>query len=235
MKLPFAVSVLVLSCGSAFAADLPSPAPPPPPPVPVFSWTGAYIGGEVGYVTGDSKSSYPIAGPTGYMRFDPEGLFGGVYGGFNYQFYGNIVLGVEGDIDDGDATGGDFYHEIPTGSLPTDTGKGNLSWFGSARARLGYSMGQFLPYVTGGVALADYRNTFYAQTNQAFTGSFDHDQVGWTAGLGLDYAITDHVIARMEYRYADYGKVTDTAATPISVHSTDLSTNDLRVGLAYKF
>ncbi len=39
------VSVIALT-GSAFAADL---APPPPPPVPIFTWTGAYIGGQIGY------------------------------------------------------------------------------------------------------------------------------------------------------------------------------------------
>ena len=33
------------------AADLPSPAPPPVylPPVPIFTWTGIYVGGQIGY------------------------------------------------------------------------------------------------------------------------------------------------------------------------------------------
>jgi outer membrane immunogenic protein len=44
--------------GSAFAADLGPPPPPPPvylPPPPIFTWTGIYIGGQVGY-------AWPVAG-----------------------------------------------------------------------------------------------------------------------------------------------------------------------------
>jgi outer membrane immunogenic protein len=44
-------ALTVLLGGSALAADLRRPAPaytPPPPPPPVFSWTGFYIGGNLG-------------------------------------------------------------------------------------------------------------------------------------------------------------------------------------------
>jgi hypothetical protein len=46
-------SLLIGICAAAFAAapaiaaDLPLKAPPPPP-VPVFSWTGLYIGANIG-------------------------------------------------------------------------------------------------------------------------------------------------------------------------------------------
>ena len=42
-------ALTVLFGGSALAADLRRPAyTPPPPPPPVFSWTGFYIGGNLG-------------------------------------------------------------------------------------------------------------------------------------------------------------------------------------------
>src|SRR6516162_2915113 len=46
-------ALLTLVSGSAMAADLGRPAPAPvytkaPPPVPVFTWTGFYIGGNIG-------------------------------------------------------------------------------------------------------------------------------------------------------------------------------------------
>ena len=49
-KIFLATSALViLSVGSAYAADLrPAPRPAPPPPPPVANWTGFYIGGNLG-------------------------------------------------------------------------------------------------------------------------------------------------------------------------------------------
>jgi opacity protein-like surface antigen len=46
----------------------------------------------------------------------------------------------------------------------------------------------------------------------------DGRSTGWTAGVGVDYAITESAVARIEYRY--------TNRVPIS---------DLRAGIAYKF
>lgn len=231
------VSTLV-SAHAAFASDLPTrkPAPALPPPPAAFNWTGFYIGAEVGGAWGQSRSNYPIAGPAGYLPFDPSGAFGGLYAGYNYQFAGNFVVGAEGDVNYGDIRHGTTYHVSTGGTFPTDTGEGDERWFGSARARLGYALDRFLPFVTGGVAIAEYKNTLVAGTNPLFSGSYDHTLVGWTIGGGLEYAIASNLTLRAEYRYADYGHVTDTAAgTPRSVHTTDLSTNDVRIGLAYKF
>ena len=73
---------LATLAGSAFAADLPSRrAPPvyaPPPPIPVFSWTGLYIGGQVGYQFGRSNAlAYDVLGNTGAARPPPNRLVGG--------------------------------------------------------------------------------------------------------------------------------------------------------------
>ena len=50
--------------GSAFAADLPSRAPPPVyvPPAPVFTWTGVYVGGQIGYAWGQSDPTISDGG-----------------------------------------------------------------------------------------------------------------------------------------------------------------------------
>ena len=43
--------------GSAFAADL---APPPVyvPPAPIFTWTGFYVGGQIGYGWGQNNGNF---------------------------------------------------------------------------------------------------------------------------------------------------------------------------------
>src|SRR6516164_9909605 len=51
-------ALVVLAATSAGAADMYArPAyTPPPPPLPVYSWTGLYFGGNVGYSWGQSKN-----------------------------------------------------------------------------------------------------------------------------------------------------------------------------------
>ena len=76
----------------ALAADLPVKAPryAPPPPAPVFSWTGFYIGGNVGYSWGDPNTDFnadpvtviiaapaTIPGFVGSESVKPKGIIGG--------------------------------------------------------------------------------------------------------------------------------------------------------------
>ena len=87
----------------AIAADLPSRVEPVAPVayVPAFSWTGFYVGGELGwiqttpnYTTGALLLGAPFAVTAGS---DKNGLTYGILAGYNYQV-GQLVLGVEGDF-----------------------------------------------------------------------------------------------------------------------------------------
>ena len=91
--------------GSAVAADLPSrkEAPAYVPPVPAFSWTGFYIGGDVGAAWATTTASpnwlygnnyYGMSNPS----LNSSGFMGGGYVGYNYQLNQNFVVGLEGDI-----------------------------------------------------------------------------------------------------------------------------------------
>jgi outer membrane immunogenic protein len=97
---------------------------------PVFSWTGFYFGGHIGY--GWGEANVPAAG----VVFDIDGFLGGAQLGYNWQVSPNWVFGIETDISASDIGAAGF----------------NVDWFGTTRLRLGYSWDRMLLYVTGGLA-----------------------------------------------------------------------------------
>lgn len=189
-------------------------------------WSGLYAGALIGYDR--SQSTYRgLAALAPYVPLNPSGTVPWVYAGYNFQF-GRTVLGIEGDIVLSNIRGGGSLIDR-LGKVHSDfqvTSKLDNAW--SVRGRLGFAFGNFLPYVTAGVAGADYSHTVHFSGQQrVFDGTF----ASWTAGAGLEYALTDHVIFRTEYRYTPYGQAT-------SIHSpsntVDLSVYEARAGVAFK-
>lgn len=217
-KLLLALSLSLLA-SSAFAADAIIPEA-----APVFSWTGGYIGLQAGYAWGNGNIDQ-ISGP-GFVDTDPNGFLGGVYAGYNYQMSNNIVIGAELDVvyANVDGSGPIFLAPgVPSGFDATE----ELNWSGAARLRLGYAVDRFLPYIAGGVAFGDVDNS-----SSAGGPSFGDTFTGWTIGVGLDYAMTDNLLLRGEYRYTDFGSESFGGLIDADV---DLKTNEVRLGIAYKF
>lgn len=212
-----AASLLVSS--SAFAADVVSEAPIVEQPI-VFSWTGAYVGGQIGYGWGQSD----LDSDFGSTSFDPDGFLGGVHAGYNYQFSNNVVLGIEADVDYSDMDGdGDF-------DVAGFSGSSELDWQGSVRARLGYAYDRVLPYLTGGVAFGKYEHRI---SDGVDSFSDDDTYVGWTIGAGLEYAMTDNWTVRGEYRYTDFGDQDFNFGG--ADYNVDLQTHAVKLGVSYKF
>lgn len=247
MKISAAALAIFLSPTLAYAADLaPQPVEPIAPVVAPFSWTGFYGGIQAGYTRGKSDYSnyWTATGEWDYKgKFNANGFTAGLYAGYNYQFQNNLVLGVEGDINydslkgSGRARGNlDFSHGDP---LPVASYKqeAELKWDGSVRLRVGYAMDRFLPYITGGFAFGKYDYSPKWDKDGSLRYSSTH--TGWTVGAGLEYAVTDNLIARVEYRYADYGKKNyfdyATSAGGNYTDRIDLKTHTIRAGLSYKF
>ena len=232
--LKFALLASLAIATPTLAADL-SPQSAQPE---AYNWSGIYVGAQAGYVWGNSTydgAGSPAGPPFNSTSVNPKGGFGGAFVGYNYQFDGNYVVGVEADVNFADAKSdhGVFVGAIPL--PPSIFASSDLKWFGSSRLRAGYAFDRFLPYVTGGIAFAKYSAA--ANFGGGFTSEISDTRVGWTIGGGLEYAMTDNLIGRVEYRYSDYGRQSLSApfSFPGQAVRLDLNTNDVRVGLSYKF
>ena len=240
------ISALALTV-PVLAADL----PPPPPPVPVFSWTGIYLGGQIGYGWGDNTGGVSAATPGGLtgggiLLGDAQGVIGGAHIGYNIQI-NQWVLGVEGAVDGTNMTKSALVAiNDPTGATPGGSVSSNVQsdLQGSVRARAGFAWDRLLIYGTAGVAFANFSSDINISVTDA-TGSYWADSnpttthTGWTAGGGAEYSINDHWSVRGEYRYSDFGHLVDSPAslTLGLGYSANrrLQQNQVEFGFSYRF
>lgn len=197
----------LLLAGAAEAADIEV--------VASHDWSGPYAGVQAGYGWGEAEANTEIDNNVIIVgsRSDPidldageegsiavEGVLGGLHAGYNLQ-WDNLVLGVEGDAELADIDG-------DTDVLPDATDPAfarqekEYDWLASLRLRAGYAMDRVLVYATGGLAFGDVDMSFSLND-----GSFSEQQTetafGWTVGGGVEYALTDALSLRVEYRYTD--------------------------------
>ncbi len=107
-------------------------------------------------------------------------------------------------------------------------------WTGATRVRVGFSAGRVMPYIAGGVAYGQFQDILSTVITggEPFNRTSDvtKTMIGYTLGGGVDFAMTDHLVVRAEYRYSDFGKKKFKDEIEVKY-----KTNDFRAGIAYKF
>jgi outer membrane immunogenic protein len=207
----------------AVAADINPPPPPPAYAPPLFTWTGLYLGGQIGYAWGtDTVTVIPVGFGT---NFTPNGVVGGGHIGYNLQL-NQFVAGIEGDIE-----GTGISRTFSPGGVIYNT---SVSAQGSIRARLGLAFDRVLVYATGGGEFAGFDTTVTAIASDQSSQT----RAGWTVGGGVEYAVTPNWSIRAEYRFADFGDFTQPTplifgfGSSVNHHETE---NAVRAGFSYKF
>jgi outer membrane immunogenic protein len=237
-------AIAALAAMPAFAADT-GAAAPPPDPAHADSWTGFYVGALAGYGFGDNKSTFsgfdagdtpPAQSPNG------RGVVAGGEAGYNYQF-GQFVGGVEGDLSYTDmrdrATGVSTFGVV-------QSVKQNINWLGTVRARLGaVPIDRLLLFADGGAAFGgvSVSSNLNPGVNCAATscgsGSASGTKVGWTAGAGAEYALSDQFSLKAEYLFVDLGRKSVTYPVTLAVSqsttSSQFQAHIIRFGLNYRF
>jgi outer membrane immunogenic protein len=226
------IAVAALSSASALAADLPRKAPAYiPPPPPPMTWTGCYIGGNIGGAFGHAS----VTGTAGEASTDNTGFAGGGQVGCDYQFSGGFVIGLR-DMFDGSTNS-------KSGTLPSGVvANFNNQWFDTLTGRIGYAVvPNMLFYFQGGAAWAHTSTDF--SFNGVGIGSTDNTRTGWTVGGGLEWMFQPHWSAFLEGNYMDFGSNSGTVVTPVgtacavpgcsvSTHATEAT---VLLGLNYRF
>jgi outer membrane immunogenic protein len=264
-QLALIVSLLALSAVGASAADMATPptyTKAAPMPVAVgYDWSGPYLGASVGgrWSKSDWTSTcldsctplyftlrLPNDNPA---NFDSSTVRAGAYFGYNWQLSRNWIWGLEGDFAWGDSKSTHIgipgaYTTFPGSFTTNDPTSVRETWDGSARLRLGYAIAPTLMlYGTGGAAFqrVELNTTCFATSDWCVANrneTYSTVKAGWTVGAGLEGVISGNWIGRLEYRYADYGKINhDFFPGTIDdiVMNESLRTHTVSVGIAYKF
>ncbi len=230
--------IAIAAAGAADAAPMPMPVP--------YSWTGFYVGGQIGGGWARTSSSFsgfdagdtsPAVSPNG------AGLIVGGQLGYNRQF-GFWLAGVETDIA-GAFIGGNASSVSPNTffTVPTEQ---DINWFGTLRGRLGIlPTDRLLVFATGGLAYGGVTVSSVSLavggncvTSSCGSGSASATRTGSAVGGGVEYAWSNYLTFKAEYLYVDLGSLSVTYPITLAVSkATTTSTfaaNIVRLGLNIK-
>ena len=199
-------------------------------PPPIFSWTGFYLGANLGAGWGNLDASVPFA--AGNWSVGETAFIGGGQLGYNWQT-GNFVLGVEWDFD--------WTNANKTSGIVTVNGvglqaTGGWDWTSTISARLGYAVDHWLWYAKVGAGWNKNSVTVATPGNIVFA-SGSNTSAGWLVGAGVEYAFTNNWTGKIEYTYlglSDYNFAATVAGVNTIVNvSPNIQT--LKFGVNYKF
>jgi outer membrane immunogenic protein len=238
-----AAAMAVLALSGAAQADgpykvpprqvyAPPPPPPPPPLPPPFTWTGFYIGGNIGgaWASGTLTDNFTDVS----FDTDHSGFIGGVQLGYNYQFR-NLVIGVEWDFDwtsIGETSNSVFVPGFGTLRASADT-----DWITTLSARAGLTFDRWLVFVKAGGGWVQ-NSTSITNLDSGAVISTSRTNSGWLVGGGVEYAFNGlewtRWTAKLEY---DFLQLSDRTATGFSgdTFTFERDIQMLKFGLSYRF
>ena len=221
-----------MAASAASAADMSVPRPPMQAAffAPPFTWTGFYVGANVGGGWASSTLNDSFTGAS--LGNSTSGFVGGGQLGYNYQM-GNFVLGAEWTFD-----GTSLNASRTVGALQ---GAANTNWMTTVAARFGFAANNWLYYGKAGGGWANNSATLTNLNNGAQVSS-SNTNGGWLVGAGVEWAFSPQWSTRIEYNYlgsehlerqfndfcSQYGPVQRQPEHPNRVGRSELSVLDER-------
>jgi outer membrane immunogenic protein len=193
----------------ASAADMRMPVKAPPPiPVQIFTWTGFYLGGNIGAAWSSNRISEDRFGVT-WNRSSDARFIGGGQIGYNWQF-NTFVFGIEGDIDGIlNKSRSNNVLVVPTVGPVAVAGHGGGNWVSTLAARFGWAVDRTLFYGKAGYGWANGSGSATVTnltTGASYAIGGDGTRSGWLVGGGIEYAFAPNWTVKGEYNYLNTGK-----------------------------
>ena len=206
-RILLSTAAVALVSGTTYAADLPVLEAPAPmdivAPTPVATWSGVYLGVHGGYGWGQAEIDDDDDDDIDFDFDDNADVEGGIIGGqigINWQI-NSFVIGAEADAsafltEDDDLGFDDDEDEV-------DEWGAEAYWLASARLRAGIGFDRVLLYGTGGVGFAEFETELEGNDDEGEVS------VGWVAGGGAEFLLTDNLTIGAEYLHYEFGDIGD--------------------------
>src|SRR5471032_1376335 len=216
-----------LCAGAAVLAVLPARADP------LQLGSAFYAGGNVGYGFGNATATVSDPGSSAAGGTNQWGAqFGGLQAGYDHYFPNRLLLGIEVDAY---FTG---YMDLAQVMSYRATAAGGaneqLEYLATARGRVGWGMGDWTPFLTGGFAWASTRLSRTDFTTGFEDATAGRLRTGYVVGAGIDHALDKNWSARFEYLYTNLGS-TGFQFNSGARYDSQYDLHRVRVGLNYRF
>jgi opacity protein-like surface antigen/outer membrane protease len=240
--------------GAAGAADLSSGPPPPVAVLPVWTWTGGYVGAHLGALWGDTTFADPFGTSIFGDKVSTPGFLGGFQTGYNWQVpQTRLVLGIEADLSGLTSIGTNTCLAY-SGLFLSANCRAEPNVSTTFTPRIGYAIDReqrTLAYIKGGFAAVhdriDIASNLVGPPDETSTSVW---KTGWTAGAGVERALSPAWSLRLEYDYLAFGRsnvstpasyfqvipddIAGYAATPGGTASISQNVQEVKFGLDYR-
>jgi opacity protein-like surface antigen len=207
-------------------------------------WSGFYAGGHVGGAWSDNRWSDPFGSTTSAGLVNVAGFgdtihgtgpLAGVQAGINWQT-GSWVVGFQADWSKTDIRGENTCFSGIGGMNCQQI----INAVATLAGRAGFAWDRALAYAKAGAAAADLNYLLLGNTagDTRGTGTTQFWAWGWTVGGGLEYALSDHWTAMIEYEHISLNNaVSFPAVASVNTQSLSIrqSIDTLKLGVNYKF
>lgn len=201
-----------------------------------FQWIGFYAGLNAGgrWTELGAALHRLDTGSTERLAFAPGGFSGGAQAGYLFQA-GHLAAGIEISY-----IGGVLAEDTRPSAVQADRSRtlslGNMA---TAALRAGWAQDRWLAYVKGGLAAALVNVRTGIASTGAPTSESSQYEYGWTAGVGVEYALTDTLVAGLEYAYLsvggeDRGQAQLTGYAPLAHETVEADAHIITARLNYK-